>query len=46
MFADWTEMAYMQIRSGNTAMLLFGLGVVLVFLVLARFMKAGRYPWR
>ena len=44
MFADWTEMAYMQIRSGNTAMLLFGLGVVLVFLVLAALYESWALP--
>ncbi|HKB41492.1 MAG TPA: efflux RND transporter permease subunit, partial [Gemmataceae bacterium] len=41
---DWTEMAYMQIQSGATAMLLFGLGVVLVFLVLAALYESWSLP--
>jgi multidrug efflux pump len=45
MSADWTEMAYMQIRSGNTAMLLFALGVVLVFLVLAALYESWALPF-
>jgi len=44
-FVDWTEMAYMQIRSGNTAMLLFALGVVLVFLVLAALYESWALPF-
>jgi len=44
-FADWTEMAYMQIRSGNTAMLLFALGVILVFLVLAALYESWALPF-
>jgi len=45
MSADWTEMAYMQIRSGNTATLLFALGVVLVFLVLAALYESWALPF-
>jgi multidrug efflux pump subunit AcrB len=41
---DWTEMAYMQIQSSATAMLLFGLGVVLVFLVLAALYESWSLP--
>jgi hydrophobe/amphiphile efflux-1 (HAE1) family protein len=32
---EWTELAYQQIRAGNTAAFAFALGVVFVFLVLA-----------
>ncbi|MSQ94275.1 MAG: efflux RND transporter permease subunit [Gemmataceae bacterium] len=32
---EWTELAYLQLQTGNTAMLAFALAVVLVFLILA-----------
>jgi multidrug efflux pump subunit AcrB len=32
---DWTELAFMQLKAGNTAIILFGLAAVFVFLVLA-----------
>jgi hydrophobe/amphiphile efflux-1 (HAE1) family protein len=32
---EWTELAYQQIRAGNTAIFAFALGVAFVFLVLA-----------
>ena len=32
---EWTELAYQQMRAGNTAVFAFALGVVFVFLVLA-----------
>jgi multidrug efflux pump len=32
---DWTELTYMQLAAGNTAMYVFALAVVFVFLVLA-----------
>ena len=32
---EWTELAYQQQRAGNTAILVFGLAVVFVFLLLA-----------
>jgi hydrophobe/amphiphile efflux-1 (HAE1) family protein len=35
MDAQWTELTYLQIRAGNTAIYVFGIAVVLVFLVLA-----------
>jgi len=44
MATDWTEMAFMQIRSGNTAVFLFVLGVVLVFLVLAALYESWTMP--
>jgi multidrug efflux pump len=35
MSAEWTELTFLQIRAGNTALMVFALSVVLVFLVLA-----------
>src|SRR4051812_284373 len=35
MNTQWTELTYLQIRAGNTALVVFALAVVLVFLVLA-----------
>jgi multidrug efflux pump len=35
MAIDWTELTYLQLQAGNTAMYFFGLAVVFVFLVLA-----------
>ena len=32
---QWTELTFLQIRAGNTAMIVFALAVILVFLVLA-----------
>jgi multidrug efflux pump len=32
---EWTELAYLQLQTGGTAMLVFALAVLLVFLVLA-----------
>ncbi len=32
---EWTEMAYLELQAGNTAMVIFGFSVVMVFLVLA-----------
>jgi multidrug efflux pump len=32
---EWTELTYLQLQAGNTALLVFGMAVVLVFLVLA-----------
>jgi hydrophobe/amphiphile efflux-1 (HAE1) family protein len=42
--AEWTEMAFMQIRSGATATFLFVLGVLLVFLVLAALYESWTLP--
>ena len=44
MATEWTEMAFMQIRSGSTAAFLFVLGVVLVFLVLAALYESWALP--
>lgn len=35
MDSQWTELSFLQIRAGNTALLVFAIAVVLVFLVLA-----------
>ena len=32
---EWTDMAFLELLAGNTAMTIFGLAVVMVFLVLA-----------
>ena len=44
MAAEWTEMAFMQIRSGAGATFRFVLGVVLVFLVLAALYESWALP--
>ena len=41
---DWTELAKLQIETGNTAMLVFLLAVVLVFLVLAAQYESWSLP--
>ncbi|GEA12413.1 multidrug efflux RND transporter permease subunit [Alteromonas sp. KUL49] len=41
---EWTELTYQQILAGNTAMLVFPLVVVLVFLVLAAQYESLRLP--
>lgn len=41
---EWTELTYQQILAGNTAMLVFPLVVVLVFLVLAAQYESFRLP--
>ena len=35
MATEWTDLTYMQIKAGNTAMYVFALAVVFVFLALA-----------
>jgi multidrug efflux pump len=35
MDTEWTELTYLQIQAGNTAIVVFGVAVLLVFLVLA-----------
>lgn len=44
MQTEWTEMTYLQIRAGNTAMYVFGLAVVFVFLVLAALYESWSLP--
>jgi hydrophobe/amphiphile efflux-1 (HAE1) family protein len=41
---DWTEIAFQQKAAGNTAILVFGLGVLLVFLVLAAQYESWALP--
>jgi len=44
MTAEWTELTLMQIMAGNTAMIVFALAVVLVFLVLAAQYESWSLP--
>jgi len=44
MRAEWTELAYLQLEAGNTAMYAFALAVVLVFLVLAAQYESWALP--
>jgi multidrug efflux pump subunit AcrB len=44
MRAEWTELALLQLETGNTAMLVFLLAVVLVFLVLAAQYESWALP--
>jgi multidrug efflux pump len=41
---NWTELAYMQLQAGNTAMYVFALAVVFVFLVLAAQYESWALP--
>ena len=41
---DWTEIMYMQIKEGSTAMLVFLLGTILVYLVLAAKYESWSLP--
>jgi multidrug efflux pump subunit AcrB len=41
---EWTELAYLQLETGNTAMIAFALAVVLVFLVLAAQYESWSLP--
>ncbi len=41
---EWTEMAYQELQAGNTAMLIFALAVVMVFLVLAAQYESWSLP--
>jgi hydrophobe/amphiphile efflux-1 (HAE1) family protein len=44
MALDWTELTYLQLQAGNTAMYVFALAVVLVFLVLAAQYESWSLP--
>ena len=44
MRSEWTELALLQLQTGNTAMLAFALAVVLVFLVLAAQYESWSLP--
>jgi multidrug efflux pump len=41
---EWTEMTYLQVQAGNVATLIFFLGTVLVYLVLAANYESWRLP--
>ena len=41
---EWTEMTFLQVQAGNVAGLIFGLGTVLVYLVLAAKYESWRLP--
>jgi multidrug efflux pump len=41
---EWTEMTFLQVQAGNIAGLIFGLGTVLVYLVLAAKYESWRLP--
>ncbi len=41
---DWTELTYLQLQAGNTAMAAFALAVVFVFLVLAALYESWTLP--
>ena len=44
MKAEWTELFFLQIRTGNTAIVVFGLAVVFVFLALAALYESWALP--
>ena len=44
MRAEWTELALLQLQTGNTAMIVFALAVALVFLVLAAQYESWSLP--
>jgi multidrug efflux pump subunit AcrB len=44
MHIEWTELAYLELLAGNTAMVIFGLAVVMVFLVLAAQYESWSLP--
>ena len=41
---EWTEMAYLELQAGNTAMIVFGFSIVMVFLVLAAQFESWSMP--
>ncbi|GAB5404602.1 MAG: multidrug efflux RND transporter permease subunit [Aureliella sp.] len=45
MDAQWTELTFLQIQAGNTALIVFGIAVVLVVLVLAAQYESVRLPF-
>ncbi len=44
MHYEWTEMAYLELQAGNTAMVIFGFAVIMVFLVLAAQYESWSLP--
>jgi len=41
---EWTELAYLELEAGNTAMMVFGFSVVMVFLMLAAQFESWSMP--
>ncbi len=41
---EWTELAYLELEAGNTAMIVFGFSVVMVFLMLAAQFESWSMP--
>jgi multidrug efflux pump len=44
MATEWTELAYLELQAGNTAMIVFGFAVAMVFLVLAAQYESWALP--
>jgi multidrug efflux pump len=44
MHYEWTELAFLELQAGNTAMIIFALAVVMVFLVLAAQYESWSLP--
>jgi multidrug efflux pump subunit AcrB len=44
MTTEWTELAYLELQAGNTAFIVFGFAVVMVFLVLAAQYESWSMP--
>ncbi|MBV8316550.1 MAG: efflux RND transporter permease subunit [Planctomycetaceae bacterium] len=44
MATEWTELSYLELQAGNTAMIVFGFAVVMVFLVLAALYESWALP--
>ncbi len=44
MSIEWTELAFLELQAGNTAMIVFGFAVVMVFLVLAAQYESWALP--
>ncbi len=41
---EWTEMAFLELQAGSTAMIVFGFSVIMVFLVLAALYESWALP--
>ncbi len=41
---EWTQLVYLQVQAGNVALLIFGLGALLVYLILAAKYESWRLP--
>jgi multidrug efflux pump subunit AcrB len=44
MYTEWTDMSYLEVIQGDTAMLIFGYAVIMVFLVLAAQYESWSLP--